>query len=320
MATNDRERAENAAALWIARRGTSDWDTAAFEAWLARSSSHRVAYYRLNAAWEETGRLAALRTPPGRLVDESRPAHLRSARRWTRPRLVALAASFVLVIVAAAVTLVVKELSEPARFATRIGALEIVPLEDGSRVTLNTNSVVRVSLNRRERLINLDHGEVYFEVAHDTKRPFIVHAGGQQIVAVGTQFSVRHDAPNTDIQIIVTQGTVRLEPTVLLPAGSIAMVHADSVTVRHATPSDLEQRLSWRAGELTFRDTPLSEAVAEFNRYNPRRIVIQDPSIADLKLGGVFRSTNQAAFIDLLTQGFPVRANPESDRIVLSHN
>ena len=58
-----REQSERTAAAWIARRDSGEWseaDATAFNEWLAASPSHRVAYYRLNAAWQETGRLQAL--------------------------------------------------------------------------------------------------------------------------------------------------------------------------------------------------------------------------------------------------------------------
>ena len=107
---------------------------------------------------------------------------------------------------------------------------------------------------------------------------------------------------------------------VLLPAGSVARAEKDAVLVRREAPADLEQHLSWRSGLLTFRDTPLAEAVAEFNRYNERKIVIEDPRIAGLQLGGIFRSTNIDPFIELVEQGFPVHATLEGNRILLTHN
>jgi len=83
-------------------------------------------------------------------------------------------------------------------FSTVIGGLEAVPLGDGSRVTLNTDSELQVSLEPTERVVNLNHGEAYFEVAQDKTRPFIVKAGHARVIAVGTQFSVRRDGDQVD--------------------------------------------------------------------------------------------------------------------------
>jgi transmembrane sensor len=359
---SDREVAEQAAAAWIARRDTAEWDAPAFEAWLRESVSHRVAFYRLNAAWQEAGRLRVLRAAgdPETLVygpamspdsDDSgvQSAPESSPARADRPRRSAFAlAAGLAFLMLGAVAVWKIERSAPDRFTTVVGGLEAVPLADGSRVTLNTDSALQVALKARERVVNLERGEAYFEVAKEKARPFIVNVGNKRVIAVGTQFSVRRDGDS--VQVIVTEGTVRMEELgapgstqspvawssagpsgvipsaggsaggVLLPAGSIARAHADALLVQKEGSADIEKRLSWRTGQLIFRDTPLSEAVAEFNRYNERKFVIQDPSIGALQLGGIFRATNIDPFIELLKQGFPVRATEEGNRILLTHN
>ena len=62
----------------------------------------------------------------------------------------------------------------------------------------------------------------------------------------------------------------------------------------------------------------LGEAAAEFNRYNVRKIVIQEPAVAALKIEGNFRATNVEAFVRLLESGFPVRAETKADQIVVA--
>jgi transmembrane sensor len=342
-----REAAEAAAAAWIAKRDLGEWGSAelsAFESWLAESVSHRVAYYRLNAAWQEAGRLRAFShgASTSDVSDASPqpqvPGFGEGRRAFFPHRTFAIAAGLTALTLFAA-WFYSSSLSHPDHFVTVIGGLETVPLADGSRVTLNTDSELRVSLEPEERVVNLDHGEAYFEVAKDNSRPFIVNAAKRRVIAVGTQFSVRRD--RDEVGVVVTEGTVRLEPraegsssaqspnlssssgssgVLLLPAGSVARAQAGAVLVRKEAPAEIEQHLSWRSGLLTFRDTPLADVVAEFNRYNERKIVILDSSIANLPLGGIFRSTNVDPFIELLEQGFPVRARIEGNRILLTHN
>ena len=153
---------------------------------------------------------------------------------------------------------------------------------------------------------------------------WVVAAGGHDVVAVGTRFAVRRDG--ADLRVVVTEGTVRLEPNgngrsaqpaALLPAGSIALVRGDAVLVRHVALQDAERLLDWRQGLLAFRDTTLAEAAAEFNRYNTRKLVIGDAEAGALRIGGSFRADNATAFVCLLEQGFPVRADASGDRIVL---
>ena len=210
----------------------------------------------------------------------------------------------------------------PEQHATAVGDIRQLGLADGSVATLASDSRIAVRLSRRERHVALARGEAYFEAAKDPARPFVVEAGVRRVVAVGTRFAVRRDEGG--LRVVVTEGLVLLEardpggsPDTLLPAGSIAIVERDSVLVR-ALPLDEAARLvDWRSGLLVFRDTSLAEAASEFNRYNSRKILIGDPAVGELRIGGTFRWANAEGFVRLLEQGFPVRAEYDSDRIVL---
>jgi len=323
-----RETIEQAAGAWIAKRDMGPWsesDASMLEAWLAESAAHRVAYYRLNAAWEESGRLRALggaivptaSTPP---AEEPEEGGVRKPRR----KVFALAASVLIAAIGViAATTAGHFWPWGSTYETTVGGLTAVPLEDGSRITLNTDSELRVKLAPTERRIELGRGEAFFEVAKDPTRPFIVHAGNQRVIAVGTQFSVRRE--RDEVRVVVTEGAVRIETDTvsrvapqLVSAGASARSGAGNVHVQKKSTEELEQTLSWRSGTLTFRDTPLADAIAEFNRYNTRKIVIEDPAIAALQVGGVFRPTNLDLFVHLLEDGFPVHATEEANRIVLT--
>lgn len=315
---SSREQAEQAASRFIAQRETGPWapeDAAALDSWLAQSPSHRVAYYRLNAAWKEAGRASVLglHGRRGRLFSPGAQAR---ARRWAG---YALAASLVL----AVGTFGFRQNAEQVgQYQTAVGGLATVPIADGSRLTLNTDSQLSVVLSQDERHVELEKGEVFFEVAKDAKRPFVVSVGNQSVMAVGTAFSVRR--VGVELHVSVTEGTVKMFPkggsadkVVLLPAGSSATTRAGMVMVKKAPVQDLEQGLTWRSGVLTFRDTPLAEAVAEFNRYSSRKISIDDPAINDIRVGGMFRTTNVDTFLSLLEEGFPVAVSEEQDGVIL---
>jgi len=214
---------------------------------------------------------------------------------------------------------------DQASYRTAIGGLQDVPLPDGSVITLSSDSRILVTLSRHERHIDLEQGEAFFKVAKDPGRPFVVSAGDRRAIAVGTRYDVRRDA--ADLRVIVTQGVVRLEsdngpggrrrPSTLLPAGSIALASDAGVVVNSGSVQQAEEFLSWRSGFLSFHDTPLASAAAEFNRYNVRKIVIGDASIGTLRVGGNFRWSNAETFVRLLELGFPVRAERGKDVIVL---
>src|SRR5262249_33862689 len=94
-------------------------------------------------------------------------------------------------------------------FTTPVGGLSKVPTSDGSTITLNTDTRIRVQVSDTERRIDLDRGEAFYDGAQDPKRPFAVYANGKRVVAIGTKFSVR--LQDEAVHVMVTEGTVRLE-------------------------------------------------------------------------------------------------------------
>lgn len=310
---------ESIAADWLARRDRGNWseaDDAELDAWLDASTAHRISYLRLEAAWSDANRLQALgagaTAPPAPLP----------RRSLSRVSSLALAAS---VLLGAVISVGLYISADPdSYYRTAVGVIESVPLPDGSTVTLNTDTEVRVALSGNERRVDLARGEALFEVSANPEHPFVVLAGEQRVVAIGTRFSVRRDARG--LRVVVTEGKVRVEdaaesaerpfPTEL-PAGTLARSNSAGVLVREVSTDELEGFLSWRNGFITFRDTPLADAIDEFNRYNARQIDIYDPTVADIRIGGRFRATNIDAFLSLLEEGFAVRVEARGDRLVL---
>jgi transmembrane sensor len=211
-------------------------------------------------------------------------------------------------------------------YSTPVGGIASVPMSDGSKVTLNTDSKIRLDVTKTQRLVELEQGEAFFDVAKDPSRPFIVTAGSKRVVAVGTKFSVRRE--HNELQVFVTEGRVRVEDVaapssehdalLTLSAGSLARGEDDALLVQQQTVPEIERHLSWRTGYLIFRDTPLADAVAEFNRYNSQQLVIDDPRVAEIRVSGKFRPTQYEAFGRLMQEGFSVRMQRVGGDIVLS--
>lgn len=323
---------DRSAAAWLARRDGARWDARAeaeLQAWLAADTAHRVAFLRVQSAWEQADRLKAL--GPGRAdtpadpalalaLRPRAPAPAPAPRRAWRQRAAGLAAVLVLGVLAGGAWW--RSGAESADYRTALGRLDTVALSDGSVATLGSDSRIRVQLDRAGRRVELAQGEGYFEVAKDAARPFVVTAAGHSVTAVGTAFSVRREGD--DVRVVVTEGTVRLAPAgdpdaagTLLPAGSVASTRGDGVLVRRQPLDDVARLVDWRSGYLVFQDSPLSAAAAEFNRYNARRLEIGDPAAGALRVGGSFRWDHLDTFVALLEAGFPVCAERRPDRIVL---
>jgi transmembrane sensor len=347
----DHRQIEQTASMWLARRdagGWSDRQQTALDAWLAESIAHRVAFLRLEAAWEETARLKAfaaggsqLATPArgewarspyfappigaGRPIGHGQGRGTRARRRRRWPLFASIAASlFAIAVLAGSLAWNHYTRVETGAWRTELGAQRVVQLPDGSIATLGSATGLRIAFSRSERDLELASGEAFFDVAHDAARPFVVHVEGYRVTAVGTRFDVRrgHDRK---LRVVVTRGLVRLQSTsdparadTMLPAGSIAMIDGADVLVQQVQLDEARERLSWRDGYAVFHGTPLAEAIDEFNRYNARKIVIADPSLDALRVGGNFRLDNSAAFVRLMQEVFPVRAERHGDRIVLS--
>lgn len=345
------EQVKDIAAKWLARRASESWsaaDDAELTQWLDASTGHLIAFMRLEAAWKEADRLKVLgagmergtvpsledfrRSPFFRHVSQQMPAatevsaaaEVSDARPRKPLRWIAAAAS-ILIVVFASVWLTDTFSSRGySTYSTSIGVTAAVPLPDGSKVTLNTGSEIRVAVTETERHVDLEQGEAFFEVFPDATRPFVVRAGDKRFVAVGTKFSVRRD--HDDVRLIVTEGKVRIEParagspapSAQVSAGSVARAVDGNVAVQTRTLPEAEELLSWRSGYLVFHETPLADAVAEFNRYNKRRIVIEDPHVAGMTISGNFRATNVDSFTRLLEGGFPISVERQDDRIVLT--
>lgn len=312
------ERIEELAARWLMRREEPGWspaEQAALDAWLGESMAHKAAYWRLEHGWRQADRIAALGDGPAE-AEASAPReqepYLR--RHWHR---FAIAASLLIAIAIGAFTLAPGLApgtgdAAPAgqRFATAIGARRTLALPDGSRVELNTATVVRADLDAARREIWLDRGEAYFEVAHAPERPFVVHAGSRTITVLGTKFSVRRDGER--VSVAVVEGRVRIEPTgpgggersATIAGGDLAIAQGPSTLVAANSAERVESGLAWRRGVLTFDHATLAEAAAEFNRYNVRQIVIGDPETAGIRIGGTFEADNVDAFVRLLRDAY----------------
>ena len=190
------------------------------------------------------------------------------------------------------------------RFTTGKGETKVVALKDGSVVTLNTASEIRVSYSESLRAVELVRGEALFDVAKNKARPFVVAAGDTSVRVVGTSFTVRHlDA--SPVQVLVREGVVEVfKPAqavkpVRLSANNMAVVQADGAAEIAAIPvpaAQLHRQMAWQDGQIAFEGETLSEAADEFARYSDTRIVIDDPGLAKEEIAGLFKATDPVGF------------------------
>lgn len=290
---------DDGAARWAVRRDAgplSPDEQQVFEAWLAADERREGALLRAEAALVYIARGPALMeaesVPPPPPEEEDAPPP--SRRRF----LVGAAATGAVVAAGAAGVLLMPSGQD---YSTAVGEVRRLPLADGSIATVNTASRIAVALEPERRHIVLKEGEAWFQVAKDRKRPFVVEAGSVRIRAVGTAFSVRRNPEGVDV--LVTEGVVETwtegneASRTRIAQGERGFVAADARRIVAVKASDeIERALAWRSGGLAFNGEPLSYAVAELNRYNNRKLVVEDPVLARTPIVGYFRTDEPGDF------------------------
>jgi transmembrane sensor len=326
LEVNVAEQIEERAALWLLRREESDWtpdEEAEFQAWLNESDANKVSYWRLEQGWRAADRIGALGLT-------ARPATDRHTEDRNRGRIsVAIAASVFLAF--GAFVLQTTDLPFQSAPATRIESFEAgvgvrkqINLSDGSQIELNTATSLRAELGTRRRAVWLDRGEAFFEIAKRDNSPFTVYAGSRTIRVIGTKFGVRRTGDK--VIVSVAEGRVQVTDSragasissAMIEAGDVAIATSQSTLIETNTKGDLEERLAWRQDLLVFDDATLAEAAAEFNRYNHTELVIADPGLAQMRIGGRFKATNVEAFARLLKNAYGLEVDAKHEKIFIS--
>lgn len=310
------------AALWVARLhgpARSARLERECKAWLAHSDAHRLAFERCTEVWQEVPGLsladAFAAQPPG---DVMRAAH-RSRWRWAT------------VAVLAATVLLggVYQWVAPDQYATEVSEYRQVVLGDGSRLRLNTATRVQVTMDARQRTVDVEAGEALFEVARDPTLPFVVRAGGHEVRALGTVFSVKL-MPTGAVPLSVTlmEGKVAINavsssgtlpsPLVLAPGDRAQFATTPGQAPRLDRPQ-LDQATAWTRGEVVFDNLSLAESLAEMNRHSHQRIVLTgDAALPELRVSGVFRAGDSQGFADAVARLHGLVVRREADQLVLA--
>jgi len=293
------EQISEQAADWVARLDSGDLtpdEQAAFNAWLAADIRHLGAYARVEAGLVRLARLRAV----GADTLRAKPPSV--APTWTRRRMVLTGTTAACLAASGLLGAIVLKGNPQQAFTTGLGETRMVPLPDGSVVTLNTDSSMSVRFTETVRRIHLDKGEAFFKVAKNKARPFIVDALNTEVRAVGTSFTVRA-LPRHPVQILVQEGVVEVTRTGSLGAIPVravaetqAVVPIVAPIVIHSVPRpQVARNLAWRFGRIALENETLEDAAEEFARYSNTRIVV-DPVVANRTVTGRFASNDPVGF------------------------
>ncbi len=293
------------AALWVVRTRDADQsDLTTLDGWLQADPTHADAYMDAAGIWDDLGQVL----PDWKRDPVAPPAPERAAAPRRMRIAVAAFASF-----AVACFLTVQWLVSPTPYATGIGEQRTITLADGTRATLNTDSMIRVSRFGDERRVTLERGEAQFDVTHDPRHPFLVSASDRTVRVLGTSFVMRREAGRVDVTLL---------------SGSVAVERRGATTVQ-LQPGERYRQLpnqparvdrpridivtAWRSGKLLLDDTPLSDAIAEMNRYSGRPIILGEPGLGQQRLSGLFDTRDTDAFARTIAEIYDLRLQARRD-------
>jgi len=309
------EAVQARAGEWIARRDHSDWNAqnqSELDAWLAESPAHMIAFLRLSDIWQRANRLRAL---GGSARDEI--ARLRFGNFAGR-----VAAGLTVIVLAAMVTAYYFTVPQETIYATPVGGHRAIALNDGSHIELNTDTILRVRDSKRKQIVELEKGEAYFQIRHDPSRNFMVLVGNHVITDIGTKFLVRSE-PNR-LEVALTEGRAQFDThegpsrSVLLTPGEVLVMSGGLIKTTRKSNQTMAEELGWRRGMLVFDNIPLGDAVAEFNRYSAKKLVVADEAAAKIPVSATFPTNGVGDFVQLAQAVLGLRIEHRNDEIVIS--
>jgi transmembrane sensor len=316
-----------AAGFWCVRLAHGDLTVQEqhdFDAWISASDAHGQAFDDVVRTWhsiDEVSLQPDVIAHRSQALDEFSKAN---ARKWRAPR-ISLKPLFA---IAASIALLLTGYGLYAQYAfttyaTTTGERRIVQLDDGSRLSLDADTEIKVRYSGDRRELRLERGRAKFDVAKDSLRPFTVLASNRIVVATGTAFSV--ELINRKVEVILYEGRVavvdgRYRPTIAAPTGA-KPAHAQrevqllpgmellagSMGNERVSQTDAGRTLTWEAGLLTFEDEPLQMAVERVNRYSDVKLAVGDAEAAGLRVNGVYPAGDIQAFVEGVTGVLPVQ-------------
>lgn len=180
-----------------------------------------------------------------------------------------------------------EEASEPSEvieLVTPAGKDLHARLSDGTTVWLNTGSTLKLYkyFSKKERRVQL-YGEAYFEVAHDSRRPFVVETGYFTVTDIGTTFNVRAYSKGT-ASVALVEGKVAVgtgEEPVALEPGQEAEMRGGKLTVADIDTYPLTQR---KEGLFYFHNTTIKDVLMEISRWYGRNVVFENADNLDQRI------------------------------------
>lgn len=298
------------AAQWIERRmDDRAFDDRAFDAWLTSDPRHQSVF---DAMWRRT---------MGSQMDSALNAYER--RRTLRRALPAIGAA-VLALIGGhqAMPFIEGYLAPVQEYQVADRAMRTVALADGTKLVLAGGASLKVRYTRHERLVELTHGTIFADVAHDKDRPFQVDTGETRIVDIGTSFEVV-SKPSL-VRVTVASGTVRFGRNqwfgTSLDLGANQAAALDPTGLNRIADANSLSVAPWRSEWAEYKGAPLRQVIADLQSLSPLPIKIADAQLADRRVSGRIKLTDPVGQLENLAIVQAFRIERTEDGFLLSQN
>lgn len=304
---------------------TSEEESIAVQNWLNAAPSNKSYFLQFEKIWTSSKNLPAqskiseedawLRFKEKTNSKQAITRTLNSKYNWLK-----IAASIILV---AAGWSVYTLLSPVSYISVAAGnAVTTKKLPDGSALILNKNSKISYADNfKNNRSIHLEKGDVFFDVAHNKAKPFVINVDKVSVLVVGTSFNIKH--LNNLTEVIVETGIVRVslgKNQLNIYKGEKIIIRNNSKELIKSPNTDLLYNY-YRSKEFITNDTPLWKLVAVLNEEYNTNIVINDPDIKNLTLNTTFKTTDTLDHIlAIICETFNLKLVRNQNQILLSNN
>ncbi len=321
----NKEVALTQATEWFAKLDSgavSNQTKAQFFAWLDAEEMHQQAYIEIEKL---SGRLD--------IVKQLSLRELVDGRNWFTTAFGAWGRLGTAISVLAIATLAVFFLNQPSaiseyHYVTAVGERLDFRLEDGSLLQLNTDSAVSVRMDTSHRLLTLQRGEAYFDIAPNANRPLTVRTAGGLVRVLGTRFNIRQTGLGSIVSVIEGRVAVAVQskatPLETLDFNAQLTLAANQQVkliqgqpMAAAADIDSDTVVAWRQGQLIYEGNTLAEVIDDLNRYFPGTIRLEERSLGDLEIVGVINLQNKTATLAALEATFGVQVVSVSEDLTL---
>jgi len=330
------------AARWhaLVHSGEADSDTIErFQQWLRANEQHRDAYALFEQIYRDLDYVALAAnpvTPEVTTKPEPQPSLLDWLRDlFGRPTFTGGMVTAAIALVAALFLVPLTfdgSTPSPQQYSTQIAQIGSVDLEDGTRVTLGPATRLETEISGDIRKVTLLEGEAFFDVAHDTSRPFFVVADGTLVRVVGTRFNVK--IADGDVRVAVVEGKVEvIKPDDVVKAIVIAaretqqpriLTAGETIEIDEAIGTLPSPRVlrsteagTWRSGLMAYEDATLDEIVADLSRYRDAPVRVASGEVGALRSTLAFDAGKIDQFIEVIEAIHPVKAEQQADGTII---